>query len=145
MPLTVLLGQVRFMLSNDVVAVHSEFLKTTRTGDMYRLTRKTPAEPTIYSGYPAYEGEQQTTTKEIVYADREVVIWQDEQQRIALRPAPAPQTETTAIGVAAQTQPAESQPSTTEGSANAYTTHHRRERKDHRVLGGRQTDRRCEW
>ena len=52
MPLT-LLGQVRFMLSNDVVAVDWEFLKTTPTGDMYRFTRKIPAEPTIYSDYPA--------------------------------------------------------------------------------------------
>ena len=82
------------------------------------LDAKDPGGTTTYSGYPAYEGEQQTTTKEIVYADREVVIWQDEQQRIALRPAPAPQTETTAIGVAAKTQPAESHPSTTEGVPN---------------------------
>ena len=93
MPLKARPGEVRFMLSNEVAAVNWEFLKTTPTGDMYRFTRKIPAEPTTYSGYPAYEGEQQTTTKEIVYTGRELVIWQDEQQRIALRPAPAPQTE----------------------------------------------------
>jgi len=76
-PLTALRGEVRFMLSNVVAAVNWEFLKTTPTGDMYRFTRKTPAEPTDYSGYPAYQGAQQTTTKEIVYTGRELVIWQD--------------------------------------------------------------------
>jgi len=86
-------GEVRFMLSNVVAAVNWEFLKTTPTGDRYRFTRKIPAEPTDYSGYPAYKGEQQITTKEIVYTGRELVIWEDEQQRVALRPAPAPQTE----------------------------------------------------
>jgi hypothetical protein len=60
---------------------------------MYRFTRRIPAEATIYTDYPAWRGEQQTTTKEVVYTGRELVIWQDEQQRIALRPAPSPQTQ----------------------------------------------------
>ncbi|MFO1021489.1 MAG: hypothetical protein U0903_12445 [Planctomycetales bacterium] len=59
-----------------------EYLGTTDAGDRYRFTRVFPV-----------EGPMTTTTKEIVYAGKELMVFQDEYQRVVIRPQPEPKKE----------------------------------------------------
>ena len=53
-------------------------LRTARKGDVYQMTRK----------YPSDSAAPKTDTKEVTYSGTPLILWQDDYQRIILRPKP---------------------------------------------------------
>jgi len=55
-----------------------KFLRTDREGDVYQITRK----------YPSDSATPKTDTKEVPYAGKALILWQDDYQKIILSPKP---------------------------------------------------------
>jgi hypothetical protein len=54
------------------------FLRPSPEGDVYRVTRK----------YPADSETVETVTKEVTYSGKPIILWRDDYQKIILRPTP---------------------------------------------------------
>ena len=55
-----------------------KLLRAVREGDVYQFTRK----------YPSDSATPKTALKEFAYSGKPVILWQDDYQKIILRPKP---------------------------------------------------------
>lgn len=66
-----------------VTEVRWKFLQTTEFGDIYEFTRRLPA---------ADGAEPQTQAKKVLYTGEEIIIFQDDSQKVGMTPTPTPAT-----------------------------------------------------
>jgi hypothetical protein len=64
--------------SGHVSEVTWRFLRSSPEGDIYKITRR----------YPSDSDTPSTATKEVTYSGKPLVLWQDDNQKIILRPKP---------------------------------------------------------
>jgi hypothetical protein len=71
----------RFGKGKSTWEITWSFMERSDFGDMYKFTRVGPPEAR----------EREISQRQVIYTGRETVIWQDEEQRIVLKPRPTPE------------------------------------------------------
>jgi len=75
------LPRFRFGTTNPAWELTWSFVERSDFGDIYKFTRVGPAG----------SREREISQRQVMYTGRETIIWQDEEQRIVLKPRPAPE------------------------------------------------------
>jgi len=73
-------GEVTCGHPNHVSKMGWSFLRSTAEGDIYRFTRR----------YPSGTEGAGVEIKEVSYSGKTMILWQDDYQKIVLRPRPEP-------------------------------------------------------
>ena len=68
----------RFGKENSLTELTWSFVERSEFGDIYKFTKVGPPDGK----------ERQISQREVIYTGRETIIWQDEEQRIVLKPKP---------------------------------------------------------
>ena len=73
--------KLRYGKKDSVTEITWSFVDRSDFGDIYKFTKVEPSDGK----------ERQISQREVIYTGRETIIWQDEGQRIVLKPKPAPE------------------------------------------------------